>query len=221
MLIGTAIIIFVFRATPLAGPGATWFEIDVLDFDQQFLSVLMLIASALTLVGMFVLRPMMAKRSIAFVIVILTLAAGLLSLPNIGLYYGVQEWTAALTAGVVDARFIAIIDTALESPLGQIAMIPMLAWIAQNAPAHLKATFFAVMASFTNLALSASSLGTRYMNEIYTITREVKDRVTDVIQTSADYSELGWLLISVALIGFCAPLLAVWIIQRSPLRSSQ
>ena len=221
MLIGTAIIIFVFRAVPLTGPGTAWFEIDVLDFDQQFLSVLMLISSALTLVGMFVLRPMMAKRSIAFVIVILTLAAGLLSLPNIGLYYGVQEWTAAHTAGVVDARFIAIIDTALESPLGQIAMIPMLAWIAQNAPPHLKATFFAVMASFTNLALSASSLGTRYMNEIYTITREVKDRITGVLETAADYSELGWLLISVSLIGLCAPLLTVWIIQRSPLRSNQ
>ncbi|MCG6891806.1 MAG: hypothetical protein LJE92_19665 [Gammaproteobacteria bacterium] len=221
MLIGTAIIIFVFRAVPLTGPGAAWFEIDVLGFDQQFLSVLMLISSALTLVGMFVLRPMMAKRSIAFVIVILTLAAGVLSLPNIGLYYGVQEWTAAHTGGIVDARFIAIIDTALESPLGQIAMIPMLAWIAQNAPPHLKATFFAVMASFTNLALSASSLSTRYMNEIYTITREVRDRVTDVIQTTADYSELGWLLISVSVIGFCAPLLAVWIIQRSPLRSNQ
>jgi hypothetical protein len=221
MLIGTALIIFVFRAVPLTGPGTAWFEIDVLDFDQQFLSVLMLISSALTLVGMFVLRPMIAKRSIAFVIVILTLAAGLLSLPNIGLYYGVQEWTAAHTGGIVDARFIAIIDTALESPLGQIAMIPMLAWIAQNAPPHLKATFFAVMASFTNLALSASSLGTRYMNEIYTITREVRDRVTDAIETTADYSELGLLLISVSLIGFCAPLVTVWIIQRSPLRSSQ
>jgi hypothetical protein len=221
MLIGTALIIFVFRAVPLTGPGTAWFEIDVLGFDQQFLSVLMLISTVLTLVGMFVLRPMIAKRSIAFVIVILTLAAGILSLPNIGLYYGVQEWTAAHTGGIVDARFIALIDTALESPLGQIAMIPMLAWIAQNAPAHLKATFFAVMASFTNLALSASSLGTRYMNEIYTITREVKDRVTDAIQTSADYSELGWLLISVSLIGFCAPLVTVWIIQRSPLRSNQ
>ena len=49
MLIGTAVIIFVFRATPLPGPGATWFEIDVLGFDQQFLSVLSLIASLLTL----------------------------------------------------------------------------------------------------------------------------------------------------------------------------
>jgi hypothetical protein len=134
MLIGTAVIIFVFRATPLPGPGASWFEIDVLKFDQQFLPVLSLIASVLTLVGMVVLRPMMATRSIAYVIVILTIAGAILSLPNIGLYYGLHEWTAARTDGIVDARFIAIIDTMIESPLGQIAMIPLLAWIAKNAP---------------------------------------------------------------------------------------
>jgi hypothetical protein len=221
MLIGTAVIIFVFRATPLPGPGATWFEIDVLKFDQQFLAVLSLIASLLTLVGMVVLRPMMAKRPIAFVVVVLTIASGLLALPNIGLYYGVQEWTAAHTNGVVDARFIAIIDTMMESPLGQISMIPMLAWIAKNAPAHLKATFFAVMASFSNLALSASSLGTRYLNEIYTVTREVRDRVEDVVTTAADYSELGWLLITVALIGLVVPLLTIYIVQRSRFRTLQ
>ena len=221
MLLGTAIIIFVFRAVPLTGPGVAWFEIDELGFDQQFLSVLSLIASVLTLVGMFVLRPMMATRSIAFVVVILTIAGGILALPNIGLYYGIHEWTAAHTGGVVDAHFIAIIDTALESPLGQIAMIPMLAWIAKNAPAHLKATFFAVMASFTNLALSASSLGTKYMNQIYTVTREVRDRVTNEVESIADYSELGMLLITVALIGVAAPLLSVFLVQRSRLRTHQ
>jgi hypothetical protein len=221
MLVGTAIIIFVFRAVPLTGPGVAWFEIDVLGFDQQFLSILSMIAAVLTLVGMVVLRPMMARRSIAFVVVILTIAAAILSLPNIGLYYGVHEWTAAHTGGIVDARFIAIIDTAMESPLGQISMIPMLAWIAKNAPPHLKATFFAVMASFTNLALSAASLGTKYLNEIYTVTREVRDRVTDVIQTVADYDELGWLMIMATLIGLLAPLLTVVIIQRSPLRTHQ
>jgi hypothetical protein len=221
MLVGTAVIIFVFRAVPLPGPGAGWFEIDVLLFDQRFLSVLSLIASFLTLAGMVILRPMMARHSIASVVAALTIAAGILSLPNIGLYYGLHEWTAARTGGVVDARFIAIIDTAIESPLGQIAMIPMLAWIAKNAPPHLKATFFAVMASFTNLALSAASLGTRYLNEIYLVTREVRDRVSDVISSAADYSELGWLLIVVALIGLIAPLLTILIIQRSPLRTHQ
>ena len=206
---------------PLPGPGAAWFEIDVLGFDQQFLSVLSLIASLLTLIGMVVLRPMMAQRSIAYVIVILTIAAAILSLPNIGLYYGLHEWTAARTGGIVDARFIALIDTMIESPLGQISMIPMLAWIAKNAPVHLKATLFAVMASFTNLALSAASLGTKYLNEIYTVTREVRDRVEDVVKTAADYSELGWLLITVALIGLLAPLLTVVLVQHSRLHTQQ
>ena len=60
MLVGTAVIIFVFRATPLPGPGIGWFEIDELGFDQRFLSILSLIASSLALLGMVVLRPMMA-----------------------------------------------------------------------------------------------------------------------------------------------------------------
>src|SRR6056297_1394481 len=140
-LIGTALVIFVFRAVPRPGDGYTWFSIDVLGFDQQFLSILSLIASVLTLAGMVILRPLMAENSIVRIVVVLTILQGLLSLPNIGLYYGIQEITAPLTAGVVDARFIAIIDTTLESPLGQIAMIPMLAWIARNAPDDLKATF--------------------------------------------------------------------------------
>ncbi|MDX1485067.1 MAG: hypothetical protein R3229_11345 [Alphaproteobacteria bacterium] len=220
-LVGTAIIIFVFRAVPLPGPGATWFEIDVLGFDQRFLSVLSLIASCLALVGMVVLRPLMASRSLAYIVALLTIAAGVLSIPNIGLYYGLHEWTGPLTDGVVDARFIAMIDTAIESPLGQVAMIPMLAWIAKNAPTHLKATFFAVMASFTNLALSASSLGTKYLNRIFTVSREVRDRATGTIETPADYSELGWLLITVALITFLVPLVTIWIVQRSPFRTHQ
>ncbi len=221
MLVGTAIIIFVYRAIPTAGAGYGWFEIDELGFDQQFLSVLSLIASILTIFGMLVLRPMMARRSIAFIVIVLTIAGSILLLPNIGFYYGLHEWTAAHTGGVVDARFIAVIDTAVESPLGQISMIPMLAWIAKNAPAHLKATFFAVMASFTNLALSASNLGTKYLNEIYTVTREVRDRVSDAVTTAADYGELGHLLIAVAIIGLAAPLLTIFVIQRSRLQTQQ
>ncbi|WP_294612474.1 hypothetical protein [uncultured Roseovarius sp.] len=218
-LIGTALVIFIFRATPRPGDGLTWFEIDVLRFDQQFLSILSLITSVLTLVGMVVLRPLMANRPIVYIVVLLTLAGGLMSLPNIGLYYGIQDITAAMTGGVVDARFIAILDTAIESPLGQIAMIPMLAWIARNAPSNLKATFFAVMASFTNLALSASSLFTKYLNEVFLITREVTDPVTGAITTPADYTDLGILLILVTALTVGLPLLAVALVQNSRLRT--
>ncbi len=218
-LFGTALIIFVFRAVPLPGPGYSWFAIDELRFDEQFLSVLSLITSVLTLVGIILLRPLMAKWPITSIVILLSLAAGILSLPNIGLFYGIQDWTAPRTGGVVDARFIAIIDTAAESPLGQVAMIPMLAWIARNAPAHLKATFFAVMASFTNLALSAASLGTKYLNQIFEVTREVRDPNSATVTVPADYSQLGPLLITVAVIGVAAPLLTIALVQRSRLRT--
>ncbi|MGR3759224.1 hypothetical protein ACUXV3_03700 [Roseobacteraceae bacterium NS-SX3] len=217
-LIGTAIIIFAYRATPLRGPGATWFEIDVLGFDQQFLSVLSLITAALTLAGMIILRPLMARNSIAWIVVFLALAEAALTLPNIALYYGLHEWTAKMTGGVVDARFIALVDTAVESPLGQVSMIPMLAWIARNAPSGLKATFFAVMASFTNLALSASSLGTKYLNQIFVVTREVTD-ANGAVVTPADYSQLGALLITVAVLTLAAPLTAIFVIQSSRFRT--
>jgi len=220
LLLGTAIIVFVFRALPGVGPGYTWWEIDVLGFDQQFISKLSLIASGLTMLGMFIFRRFIADHSIAYIVVFLTVIGAALSLPNIGMYYGLHEWTAARTGGIVDARFIAVIDTALESPLGQVAMIPMLAWIANSAPSHLKATFFAVMASFTNLALSLAQLGTKYMNQIFTVMREVKDRTTGMVKVPEDYSELGVLLITVVLIGLVVPLATILVVRKAGLGSA-
>ena len=162
----------------------------------------------------------MENNSLSRIIVILSIIGTVLLLPSVGMYYGLHEWTAALTGGVVDARFIAVINTALESPLGQVAMIPMLAWIAKNAPAHMKATFFAVFASFTNLALSAASLGTKYLNQVFVVTREVKDKVTGDIVSLADYSELGFLLITVMLITLILPIGAVMLIQKTSLKTT-
>ncbi|MBI2959310.1 MAG: hypothetical protein HYY28_03275 [Betaproteobacteria bacterium] len=219
-LIGTAIVIFIFRAIPSSGAGIQWWMIDVLGFDQQFFSVLSLIASALTLAGMFIFRRFMAERSIAYIVGFLTVLGTLLALPFVGMYYGLHEWTARVTGGVVDARFIALVDTALESPLGQIAMIPMLAWIARCAPSNLKATYFAVMASFTNLALSLSQLGTKYLNQVFTVTREVKDPVSRVIEVPADYSQLGELLIAQVVIGLALPFAAILFARFSQFRSA-
>jgi hypothetical protein len=218
-LVGTAVVIFIFRAIPGPGEGLTWWMIDVLGFDQRFLAVLSLIGSALTLIGMFVFRRFMAERSIAYVVGFLTVLGTLFSLPVIGMYYGLHQWTAALTGGMVDARFIVIVNTALESPLGQIAMIPMLAWIANSAPANLKATFFAVMASFTNLALSLSQLGTKYLNQAFTITREVKD-AAGMIKVPADYGDLGMLLAAQIVLGLALPLAAIVFARMTRFKSA-
>lgn len=220
VLLGTAIVIFVFRAIPSPGAGQTWWMIDELGFDQQFLSILSLIGSAMALFGMFIFRRFMADHSIVYIVGFLTILGTLLSLPIIGMYYGLHAWTAAHSGGVVDARFIALVDTAIESPLGQVAMIPMLAWIANSAPAHLKATFFAVMASFTNLALSLAQLGTKYLNQVFTVTREVTDRVTGAVTTPADYSELGYLMLTVGALGLLLPFAAIALVKLTRLRSA-
>ena len=79
-------------------------------------------------------------------------------------------------------------------------MIPMLAWIAREAPNAQKATYFAVMAAFTNLALSASSLGTNYLNEIFIIER-------------GRYAELGPLMITATVIGLILPVATVLLVN--------
>ena len=199
-LVATAIVLFLYRAVPLTGDGSTWWMIDVLKFDESFLSKISLLTYALTLVGMFALRGFMARHSIATIVVVLSVAAAVLSLPTIGMFYGLHHWTAAHTGGVVDARTIALVNTALESPLGQIAMIPMLAWIANSAPANLKATYFAVMASFSNLALAASQLGTVYLNRFFLVKR-------------GEYGELGELMIVAAVFSLVLPLAAVALVR--------
>ncbi|SFW33461.1 hypothetical protein [Nitrosovibrio sp. Nv17] len=220
VLVGTAVLIFVFRAVPGPGAGSTWWMIDELGFDQSFLATLSLIGAVLTLAGMFIFRRFMAERSIAYIIGALTIAGTILSLPIIGMYFGLHHWTASVTGGVVDARFIAVIDTALESPLGQIAMIPMLAWIANSAPEKLKATFFAVMASFTNLALSASQLATKHINQIFVVAREVKDPLSGAVTVPADYGALGILLITVTAIGFAMPMLSILLLRQTRFRNA-
>jgi len=207
VLVATAVVLFLYRAVPLTGDGSTWWMIDVLKFNEAFLSQLSLVTYALTLVGMFALRRFMAEHSIATIVVVLSVAAAALSLPTIGMFYGLHEWTVAHTGGMIDARVIMLVNTALESPLGQIAMIPMLAWIANSAPAHLKATFFAVMASFSNLALAASQLGTVYLNRVFVVKR-------------GDYSELGILMIVAAVLTLALPLVVVAGVRLLKLRTA-
>ncbi len=55
---------------------------------------------------------------------------------------------------------------------------------------------YKAMAAFTNLALSASHLGTKYLNKIFVIER-------------GQYNELGILMICVALIGLTLPVATV------------
>ena len=137
------------------------------------------------------------------------------------MYYGLHNYTSTITNGLVDAKFIAVLNTAVESPLAQVAMIPMLAWIAKNAPSKYKATFFAVFASFTNIALSARELLTSYLNKIFIISREVVDEQSNEIIVKANYNDLDNLLISLIIITLVIPLITIYLIQKTKLRSTE
>ena len=197
-IIGIAIIVFVFRAMPGIGAGASWWQIDVLKFDEAFFGTLRQISAILAIIGMFALRGWMSRRPIPYLVIFLSVYSTLMMMPFVGMYYGLHEWTEKIFG--FGARAIAIIDTMADSPLGQVSMIPMLAWIAREAPSAQKATYFAVMAAFTNLALSASSLGTNYLNELFIIAR-------------GQYGELGHLMITASIIGLALPVATVLIVN--------
>jgi hypothetical protein len=209
-LLTTAMLIWVFRATPSAGPGVGWWMIDALGFDEAFLAKLSLTGEVVAIAALLGFRRFMAERSIQSILVVLTLAWTALALPMLGMAHGLHEWTAARTGGVVDARLIALVNTALESPLGQVAAVPMLAWVARCAPERLKATFFAVMVSFTNLALAAGQLGTKWLNRLFVVTREVRDE-SGTVTVPADYERIGDLLATTTALGLVLPLAAVGI----------
>ena len=189
-----AFAIFCFRAVPGAGQGFSYWAIDRLGFDQEFLGVLAQVSSVLSLVGLVVFRKAITHRPVSYTLFWVTVAGVVLYLPTIGLFYGVNEWFG------LSPRMFAFIDTTISAPLGQLSMVPMLALIARTAPRGAEATMFAIMASLMNLALSASELGTRYLNTAFGVTQQ-------------DYSGLGHLLIVVGAIGLL-PLLALPLLRR-------
>ncbi len=189
-----AFAIFCFRAVPGAGQGFSYWAIDHLGFDQEFLGVLAQVSAVLSLLGLIVFRKPITHRPVSYTLFWVTIVGSVLYLPTIGLFYGVNDWFG------LSPRMFAFIDTTIAAPLGQLSMVPMLALIARTAPRGAEATMFAIMASLMNLALSASELFTRYLNSFFAVTQQ-------------DYSGLGRLLISVGVIGLL-PLLALPLLRR-------
>jgi MFS family permease len=190
----SALVIFLFRSIPGVGQGYSYWAIDRLGFDQEFLGLLAQVSSVLSLVGLIVFRKAIVERPVSFTLFWVVLAGTILYLPNIGLFYRANEWLG------MSPRTFAFIDTTISAPLGQLTMVPILVLIARSAPQGAEATMFAIMASLMNLALSASELFTRYLNDAFSVTQK-------------DYSNLGTLMITVGLIGIL-PLFALPVLRR-------
>lgn len=195
----TTIIIFAFRATPSVGDGYFWWTLDVLKFDAEFYGVLRQTGALLALVAMWLFARQLTEYSAAKTLFFITVVGTLLSLPSVGLYYGLHEWTERMFG--FGARSIAIIDAATASPFAQLSMIPLLTLIAFYAPAGHRATWFALMASLMNMALVAGQLQTKYLNHVFVVERGA-------------YGELGLLLVTVTILGFAIPVLVILALGR-------
>jgi hypothetical protein len=195
----TSIIIFAFRATPAVGDGYFWWTLDVLKFDEAFYGMLRQTAAIIAIVAMWMFSKQLTEYSVTKVLFWLAVAGAVLSLPNVGLFYGLHHWTEA-TFGF-GARGIAIIDAATASPFAQLSMIPLLTLTAFYAPAGHRATWFALMASLMNMALVAGQLQTKYLNQLFVVGR-------------GEYAELGSLLIIAVVLGLVIPLAAIVLFGR-------
>ncbi len=89
----TTIIIFAFRATPSVGDGYFWWTLDVLKFDAEFYGVLRQTGALLGLVALWLFAKQLTEYSAAKTLLFITIVGTLLSLPSVGLYYGLHEWT--------------------------------------------------------------------------------------------------------------------------------
>ncbi len=188
------IIIFAFRATPSVGDGYFWWTLDVLKFDGAFYGTLRQTGAIVGLASLWLFSKQITEYSVAKTLFWIAVAGTALSLPNVGLFYGLAVWTEQHFG--FGARTIAVIDAATGSPFAQLSMVPLLTLIAYHAPAGQRATWFALMASLMNLALVAAQLQTKYLNEVLTVGR-------------GDYNELGLLLITVTMLGLVVPVAVI------------
>jgi BT1 family protein len=195
----TSIIIFAFRAVPSVGDGYYWWTIDVLKFDPSFQGMLRQIGAVIGVAALWMFSKQITDYSVTKVMLWITIAGTILTIPSISLLFGLQNWTKEMFG--FGARSIAIVDAAAVSPFAQLSVVPMLTLIAYYAPEGQRATWFALMASLMNLALTAGSLETKYLNDIFPVER-------------GQYAELVPLYLWAVAVGFVLPITAIVLFGR-------
>ena len=184
------IIVFAFRAAPTVGDGFFWWTLDELNFDAAFYGTLRQTGAILSIAVMWMFSRQLTESSVTKTLLWIAVASTILSFPNIALVYGVHQWTEAVFG--FGARSIAFVDAAASSPFVQLSMVPLLTLTAYYAPPGHRATWFALMASLMNIALVASQLQTKYLNDIFVVGR-------------GQYAQLGPLLIWAVALSFIIP----------------
>ena len=197
------IIVFAFRAAPTVGDGYFWWTLDELNFDAAFYGTLRQIGAILSIAVMWMFSRQLTESSVTKTLLWIAVAGTVLSLPNIALIYGVHQWTEAVFG--FGARSIAVVDAAASTPFAQLSMVPLLTLTAYYAPPGHRATWLALMASLMNIAVVASQLQTKYLNDIFVVGR-------------GQYAELGPLLIWAVALSFILPVGAIALFGKRAVR---
>ena len=162
----------------------------MLGFSEGFFGVLDQIGTGVAIVALWFLSDMITRRPVAQVLLWITVLGSILSLPLLVLVF---QWYNAIG---IAPHTIALFETIATSPFLHLSMIPLLTLVAIYAPSGHRATWFALMASLLNLALTAGQMQTKYLNQIFHIDR-------------GKYEELGPLLITVIVLNFVVPIAAI------------
>ena len=155
----------------------------------------------MALVGMWISSKFIVNQAIGKVLIWMTVIGSVLSLPVLAMYYDIHTMLG------IDARTVALVDTAVASPFDYIAGVLMLTLVAIYAPEGRKGTWFALMASLMNIALSAGGLLSKYLNKVFIMTREIKEDGKVVVP--ANYDDLGMLLWVAIIVGFIVPIVTI------------
>ena len=197
------IIVFTFRATPSVGDGFFWWTLDELNFDAAFYGTLRQIGAILSIAVLWMFSRQLTESSVTKTLLWIAMAGTILLFPQ----YRPSLRHAELDRGRVRLRRpdLAVVDAAAASPFAQLSMVPLLTLIAYYAPPGHRATWFALMASLIDLAMVASQLQTKYLNEIFVVGR-------------GQYTELGPLLIWAVALSFIIPVGAIALFGKRTVR---
>jgi hypothetical protein len=176
--------LFLLRLMPGAGPGLTWFYIDVLKFDENLLGRMNLLSNLAGLAGSIFFGWILHRLGAFKAAAITTAALLLISLPDPIVFYG---WKHALATGGpilpfgLEPQQLIILAAEVTAPLANFMMVILGVIIARNTPKEGKAIYMSLTASLMNLALTGGDAFTWILNKLWIIER-------------GDYTNLGIVL---------------------------
>jgi hypothetical protein len=201
-IISMGIIVFIFQSEPsISGynPVGRWWQIDALGFDAKFLGVLSQVGQVFGFVGVWMLANYLTQNPISKTIFILTIVRAILFLPYLALAFGLHHWTMKNFG--FGARSIMIFDAAVANYFDDVVAPVVLGLMAYYAPKRKLTTWFAMSASFLNLASLASVLNGRFLNHFFPVAR-------------GDYSNIPSLFVAKFFISLLLPLITIFLLQR-------